>query len=237
MDSSRASKLELLWGLPTSREVLQPSKPRLSLLYKNELGSTIGGLNLNLFILSTRGSTGVFLEGLRWSSSQRLGMWGPLVRQASHATWLDGQVSSLHRLWALGTLSIASTGHIDKMFFVNAPTHGRSAKVMSPTGHTLAQLSPCFVPCHFHMSYCLWLCLILNIMKICMDFGSYGAFPSSDVPEMVDQQNSWNLLVISIYLLYLEWNVGMLVTPPTLRVLFIPEQKKSIKSSGHKQEL
>jgi hypothetical protein len=37
-----------------------------------------------------------------------------------------------------------------------------------------------------------------------MDFGSYGAFPSSDVIEMVDQQNMWNSLVISTYLLYLE---------------------------------
>jgi hypothetical protein len=26
----------------------------------------------------------------------------------------------------------------------------------------------------------------LDIIKICMDFGTYGAFPSSDVPEMVD---------------------------------------------------
>jgi hypothetical protein len=41
-------------------------------------------------------------------------------------------------------------------------------------------------------------------MKICMDFGPYGAFPSSDVPEMLDPQNSWNPLVISTYLLYLE---------------------------------
>jgi hypothetical protein len=41
-------------------------------------------------------------------------------------------------------------------------------------------------------------------------FDPYGAFPSSDVPEMVDQQNSWNSLVISIYLLYLERTVGML---------------------------
>jgi hypothetical protein len=54
-----------------------------------------------------------------------------------------------------------------------------------------------------------WLCLILDILKICMDFGPYDAFPSSDVPEMVDQQNLWNSLVISIYLLYLEWNVGI----------------------------
>jgi hypothetical protein len=38
-------------------------------------------------------------------------------------------------------------------------------------------------------------------LKICMDFGPYDAFPSSDVPEMVYQQSSWNLLVISTYLL------------------------------------
>jgi hypothetical protein len=44
----------------------------------------------------------------------------------------------------------------------------------------------------------------LDIMKICMDFGPYGAFPSSNFLEMVDQQNSWNSLVISTYLLYLE---------------------------------
>jgi hypothetical protein len=37
-----------------------------------------------------------------------------------------------------------------------------------------------------------------------MDFGPYGALPSFDVPEMVDQQNSLNSLVISTYLLYLE---------------------------------
>jgi hypothetical protein len=26
-----------------------------------------------------------------------------------------------------------------------------------------------------------------------MDFGPYDVFPSSDVPEIVDQQNSWNV--------------------------------------------
>jgi hypothetical protein len=36
-----------------------------------------------------------------------------------------------------------------------------------------------------------------------MDFGTYDVFQSSDVPEIVDQQNSWNSLVISIYLPYL----------------------------------
>jgi hypothetical protein len=37
-----------------------------------------------------------------------------------------------------------------------------------------------------------------------MDFGPYGAFPSFDVPEIVDQLNSWNSLIIGSYLLYLE---------------------------------
>jgi hypothetical protein len=41
-------------------------------------------------------------------------------------------------------------------------------------------------------------------LKICMDFGPYCAFLSSHVPKMVDQQNSWNSLVIGTYLLYLE---------------------------------
>jgi hypothetical protein len=54
-----------------------------------------------------------------------------------------------------------------------------------------------------------------------MDFGPYDVFPSSDVPEMVDQQNSWNSLVIGTYLRYLTCNVRMLVVnicillPPT----------------------
>jgi hypothetical protein len=44
MYSGWASTLELLWGLLTSREVLQPSEPRLSLYStKIEFGSPIGG--------------------------------------------------------------------------------------------------------------------------------------------------------------------------------------------------
>jgi hypothetical protein len=42
-DSSRASKLELLRGLPKSQEVLRSSEPGMSLYStKNKLGSTIG---------------------------------------------------------------------------------------------------------------------------------------------------------------------------------------------------
>jgi hypothetical protein len=35
-------------------------------------------------------------------------------------------------------------------------------------------------------------------------FGPYDIFPSSDVPKMIDQQNSWNSLVTSTYFLYLK---------------------------------
>jgi hypothetical protein len=52
--------------------------------------------------------------------------------------------------------------------------------------------------------------MVLDIIKICMDFGPYSAFLSSDVPVMVDKQNSWNSLVISTYVLYRECNIGML---------------------------
>jgi hypothetical protein len=128
MDSSRASMLELLWGLPTSQEVLRPLKPHLSLYStKIEFGSPLGGLNLTFFTLFAGGNTVFFIGGVRRCSGWRLGAGGPLVRPAGHATWSSGQVSSLHHLWALDTLSTASVGHVEKTVFGNAPTHGRLA--------------------------------------------------------------------------------------------------------------
>jgi hypothetical protein len=78
-------------------------------------------------------------------------------------------------------------------------------------GPSFGRRGPGFLPCHLPMSYYLRLPLVLDIMKICMDFGPYDAFLSSDINEMVNPQNLWNSLVIRTYLLYLEWNVGMLV--------------------------
>jgi hypothetical protein len=65
-------------------------------------------------------------------------------------------------------------------------------------GPTLGRLGLGFLPHHLPVSYYLRLPLVFEIMKICMDFGSYDAFPSSNIPEMVDQRNS---LVIVTYLL------------------------------------
>jgi hypothetical protein len=50
-------------------------------------------------------------------------------------------------------------------------------------GPTLGRLGPGFLPHHLPVSYYMRLPLLLGIMKICMDFGPYDAFPSSDVPK------------------------------------------------------
>jgi hypothetical protein len=63
------------------------------------------------------------------------------------------------------------------------------AKEVGPASPTLVRLGPGFVPHHPLVSSYLLLCFILDILKICIDFGPYDAFLSSDVPEMVDQQN------------------------------------------------
>jgi hypothetical protein len=169
----------------------------------------------------------------------KVALGGPLVRPTGKLGWPGSQVPWPHQVWALDTPCTDLPWHVDKAEFENVPTPGRLAKEVGPAGPSLARLGLSFVPHHPLMSYSLWLCLILDILKICMDFGPYGAFPSSNVPEMLDQQNMWNSLVISTYLLYLEWNIGMLMvnicilqppTPPTLRVLLIPEHKKRIKS-------
>jgi hypothetical protein len=66
----------------------------------------------------------------------------------------------------------------------------------------LGQLGPGFFPHHLPISF--YLRLVLDMVNICMDFGPYDTFLSSDVPRMVDLQNTWNSLVIGTYLLYLE---------------------------------
>jgi hypothetical protein len=146
---------------------------------------------------------GIFIGRLSRCFGQKWCSWGPLVSPA-------GKVSWPHQLWASDTPCTDLSWHVCKAEFENAPTLGRPAKEVGLAGPTLARLGPGFVPYHPLVWYSLWLCLILDILKICMDFGPYDAFPSSHVPEMVDQQDSWNPLVISTYLLYVESNVGML---------------------------
>jgi hypothetical protein len=44
----------------------------------------------------------VFIRGVRQCCGRRLGMWGPLDRPTSHATWSSDQVFSLHDLSHIG---------------------------------------------------------------------------------------------------------------------------------------
>jgi hypothetical protein len=162
----------------------------LSLLYKEWTWEHYRKLNLTFFTPFVGRSMGVFIGGL-----------SRLVKVAGRPSFV-----------AASTLGVTDLlWHMYETVFENMPNPDRPTKEVGLAGPTLAQLGPGFVPQYPLVLYCLWPCLILDIMKICMDFGPCDAFPSSDVPEMVNQQNSWNSLVISTYLLYLEWNVGMLV--------------------------
>jgi hypothetical protein len=202
----------------------------LSLLYKEWTWEHYTKLNLTFFTPFARRSKGGIYRGLSQCFGQKWDLGGPLLRSADQLGWPGGQVSWPHWLWALDALCTDLPWHVGKAEFEKALTPSRPTKEVALAGPSFARLGPGFVPHHPLVSYSLWLCLILDILKICMDFSPYDTFPSSDVPEMVDQQNSWNSLVISTYLLYLEWKIGILAvnicilwppTPPTLRVLLV----------------
>jgi hypothetical protein len=152
----------------------------------------------------------------------KFGLRRPTCQAVGHLTWPEGQALCSTTFPTLDTLLADLSWHVLKRGFLNTPNPGRPAKGVGPASPTLARLGPSFVLHRPLVSYCQWLPMVFDIMKICMDFGPYNAFPSLDVPEMVNQQNSWNSLVISTYLRYLEWNVGMLMVnrcilwPPTM---------------------
>jgi hypothetical protein len=131
-------------------------------------------------------------------------MWSPFVRTVDHATWFGDQVSSLHHLWTLYILITASSGHVDKTFFCKCantwPAGEGDVAGWPHLGSVELVLCATSVPrviLFVTMPY-------FGHNEDMHDFCPYGAFPLSDVPEMVDQQNVWNALVISTYLLYLE---------------------------------
>jgi hypothetical protein len=124
-----------------------------------------------------------------------------------------------------------------------AQTPCRPAKEMGLASPTLAWLGSGFVPRDPLVSYYLWLCLILDILKICNDFGPYDDFLSSVVFEMVDQQNSCNSLVISTYLLYHTWNVVMftvnicILWPPTCTPIAVQDRIPRNYKKNQKNDL
>jgi hypothetical protein len=152
MDSDRASALELLRGLPTSRDVLRPTEPRLSLslLYKGWTWEHYGKLNLTFFTPSTKKSRRVFIGGLSRCLGQNWGSGGPLVWLADHLTWPGGQPLWQHQLSHIAYPSCQlKLTHVEDGFWKDAKPW--------PVVHPLARLAPSFVPRRLLVSYCLWL--------------------------------------------------------------------------------
>jgi hypothetical protein len=148
----------------------------ISLLYKEWTWEHYRKLNLTFFTLSVRRSTGVFIGGLSRCFGRNWGSGGPFIRPTDQLGWSGGQFSWPHWLWSLDTSCTDLPWHVGKVEFEKAPTPGWPAKEVGLAGSTLARLGPGFVPHHPLVSHSLWLCLILDIWKICMDFGPYDVF-------------------------------------------------------------
>jgi hypothetical protein len=110
----------------------------------------------------------------------KVGLGGPPVRPAGLLGWLGSQVSWLHRLSHLASSSYRLNMTRVESVIPLAPNPGWQV------GPTLGRLGLGFLPHHLFVSYYLRLPMGLDIMKICMNFGPYDAFPSSDVPKMID---------------------------------------------------
>ena len=125
MDSGRVSALELFQGLPTSREVLSPSEPCLSLYStKIEFRSPLGGAKPHFLHTFCRGEHRGIYKRSKAVLCPKIGHVGPRCQDGHSCNLAGGPVSSLHRLSKLDTMSTASARHVGKMFFVNVARHG-----------------------------------------------------------------------------------------------------------------
>jgi hypothetical protein len=155
MDSGRAFMLELLRGLPTSREVLWSSEPHLSLYStKIEFGSPLGGAKPNFLHTFCQGEHyGIYRsKAVLW---MKIGH----VRPTCQAGWPCNLVG-----WPSFLLAPPlGIGYIEHHLFWTRRQNGfwkyantwPASQGDMAAGHTLARLSPCFVPHHFLVSYFL----------------------------------------------------------------------------------
>jgi hypothetical protein len=120
--------LELLCGLPTSREVLRPSEPHLSLYStRTKLGNTLEAkLTISSHFLS--GGVGVFIGGEVGALGESGARGGPLVWTASHLGWPGGQVSWPHRHSHLGSSSYRLNMTCVESIISLVPNPGQPAK-------------------------------------------------------------------------------------------------------------
>jgi hypothetical protein len=128
----------------------------LSLLYNEWSWEHYRKLNLTCLTPSAGSSMGVFIGVLCQWFGRKWGSGGPLVKPVSQLGWPSfmvalalGIIYPMHRpsltRWQSGIWKGVNTW---------------------PTNPTLARLGLSFVPHHPLVSYSLWLCLILDILKI-----------------------------------------------------------------------
>jgi hypothetical protein len=205
------------------------------------------GLNLTLFTLFARGSTGVFIGGLKWCSGRWLGTWGSLISLASQLCNLARQPSWLLELllgigylehclfwthwqnsfwkctnaWPVGQGDVAGRPHlglVEPVLCAMSFTHVILSVIMPYFGHNEDMHWFWFIWC-FSIIWCSW---------------------NGRSTKLVELVSNKHLSSISwMKCRYVDGKYMHLwpPTPPTVRVLLVPEQKKRIKSLGHKQEL
>jgi hypothetical protein len=125
-DSGRASVLELLWELLTSREVLRPSKPHLSLYStRTKLGSTLED-KLTLSSRFLPRELGGIYRGVKSVLWAKVGLGGPTC-QVGQPSRVVGRSWS-HRLSHLGSFSYRLNVTCVESIISLAPNPGRLAK-------------------------------------------------------------------------------------------------------------
>jgi hypothetical protein len=145
-DSGRVSALELFQGLPTSREVLSPSEPCLSLYStKIEFRSPLGGAKPHFLHTFCRGEHRGIYKRSKVVLWPKIGRVRPTC-QAGRPCNLVGRPSFL----LAPPLGIGNLEH--RLFWAHRQNSFWKYANTWPVGHTLAQLSPCFMPHHFLVS-------------------------------------------------------------------------------------
>jgi hypothetical protein len=228
--------LELLWGLPTSQEVLRPSKPRLSLYSTRMNLEALQGLNLTFSTPSARRSRRVFIGGLSRCLDQSWGSRGPLVKPASHLTWLGGQALWQHRLSHIGYPSCQlKLTRVEDGFRKDTKSWPAGRPHFGSAGPRLcATLSPCIILSvttpgfgHNEDIYGFWSIWCFSVIR-CSENGK-----STKLVKLVSNKHlssiSWMKYryVGGKYMHFMTANTPL---PHTLRILLVPEQKKRIKS-------
>jgi hypothetical protein len=156
MVSSIASTLEVLRGLPTSQEVLWPSEPHLSLYStKIEFGSPLGGTKSHFLHTFCQGEhCGIYRrsKAVLWMN---IGHMRPTCQAGRPCNLVERPSFLLAPPLGIGYIEHHLFWTRRQNDFWKCTNTWPASQGDMAASHTMAQLSPCFVPHHFLMSYFL----------------------------------------------------------------------------------